>query len=246
MYIAWERKRVKGRGGSPFLVGDPARGDADYAPPWRGLACEHHGRNRNDYTPFVVRDERADGRLHQQVLFNLPTIRSCCIADPLRRAAWWHDIEWALKLWDELGDPTLTNDFRFFRLIVVFELREHIPKPTAAGIRDFTEFRAARDFEDQQRDETNRSYWSRRIKWEESQRWSARDSGFGSGPGPLPPDCFAILNLSARATREQVKASHRELVMRNHPDRGGDNVAFIRIQAAYEEALAILASRARS
>lgn len=61
--------------------------------------------------------------------------------------------------------------------------------------------------------------------------------GWTSGP-------FLALGLTASASREEVKARHRELALRHHPDRGGDAGEFRRVQAAYEAALVILDERA--
>lgn len=64
-----------------------------------------------------------------------------------------------------------------------------------------------------------------------------------AAPGGGPPDreLYAILNLSADATEEEIKRSYRQLVTTYHPDKARDPAlqaeagrAFNRIQEAYE------------
>lgn len=43
-----------------------------------------------------------------------------------------------------------------------------------------------------------------------------------------------VLDISADATWDVVRARYRELVMQHHPDRGGTVEEFRRIQTAYE------------
>ncbi len=231
MYIAWQQSPVKGRGGGPFLEGPPG-----YAPPWRGLRCEHHGGGRVEWIPFVVEDERRDGQLRQRLLFELPAIRSCCIDDESRRAAWWHDVDWAVRTWAELGEGAFAADLARDRSAVLADLRDVIRKPTPLGHRDFATFRADREAEDQARDATNRAYWSQRIPRE-------RHEGGNAGPAPRPADCFGVLGLKPDAPLGRIKARHRSLVMQHHPDRGGDPARFREVQDAYERALADLERR---
>ncbi|MCS5691179.1 DnaJ domain-containing protein [Cyanobium sp. FGCU-6] len=44
---------------------------------------------------------------------------------------------------------------------------------------------------------------------------------------------LAVLGLQRGASREAVKAAHRRLVKRHHPDVGGEVETFHRIDAAY-------------
>ena len=143
MFIAWQKLPVKGRGGGPFLAGDPG-----YAPPWRGLRCEHHGGGRAEWTPFVAQPERHAGQLRQKLIYALPPIRSCCVEDDFHRAAWWHDVDWAVKLWEELGDGPILDELSRDRAAILAEIREVVRKPSPAGLRDFAAFRAEREAED--------------------------------------------------------------------------------------------------
>ena len=236
-YIAWQADPIKGRGGGPFLVGEPS-GLAGYAEPWRGLRCEHHGGGRTEWTPFLVNDERRDGKLRQNLLYRLPAIRSCCVADELHRAAWWHDVDWALKLWADLGDASQADAIARDRSAILAGLREFVPKPNPAGLRAFAGFRADREVEDQARDLANQAYWAEQVRRHQPQ---ADDT-----PRiPQPSDGFRILNLPPGATLDQIKARHRVLAKLHHPDRGGEPARFRTIQAAYESILAAYHRRSR-
>ena len=241
MYIAWQQLPVKGRGGGPFLDGPPG-----YAPPWRGLRCDHHGGGRDEWTPYVVEDERRDGMVRQRLVFQLPPIRSCCIQDEFTRAAWWHDVDWAIRLWAELDAGPRAADRVNDRAGIAADLRAVIRKPSPAGIRDFTAFRAAREGEDHARDEANRIYWTRQVEQEREHgqgQGHRQKKGGGRGAEPPPADCFAVLGLKPDATLARVKARHRALAMSHHPDRGGDPARFREVQDAYERALADIERR---
>jgi len=231
MFIAWQRLPVKGRGCGPFLAGDPG-----YAQPWRGLRCEHHGGGRAEWTPFVVHLERHAGQLRQKLIYTLPPIRSCCIEDDFHRAAWWHDVDWAVKLWGELGDGLILDELSRDRAAILAEIREVVRKPSPAGIRDFAAFRAERQAEDKGRDEANRAYWAGRVHQNQEQARVDRKQ--------RPAGYFAVLGLRPDATLDQIKARHRERVKQHHPDRGGDPAKFREIQDAYERAVADLERRA--
>ena len=227
-YIAWQADPIKGRGGGPFLVGE-SEGLAGYAEPWRGLRCEHHGGGRTVWTPFLVVDERRDGKLRQQLLYRLPAIRSCCVADDFHRAAWWHDVDWALKLWADLGDASQADTLARDRSAILAGLREVVPKPTPAGLRAFATFRSEREAEDQARDLANGAYWAEQVRRHQPQP--------DTPAVPQPSDGFRILNLPQSATLDQIKARHRVLAKLHHPDRGGEPARFRTIQAAYESIL---------
>ena len=47
-------------------------------------------------------------------------------------------------------------------------------------------------------------------------------------------DPYAVLEVSPRASADQVRDRYRELAMRHHPDRGGDPAAMRRLNDAYE------------
>lgn len=233
--ISWDYEPVKGRGGGPFLEGMPA-GLVPYAPPWVGLRCEHHGRERIEWTPYLVRTERREGQQRRVPVHQLPTIRSCCVRDHLRNAAWWHDVEWALKLWGDFAEGDEAEELAEARGDFLASLRLFVFRPTGFGIDQFAAFRDHREAEDLARDAANRAYWEdqvhRRRERHVEEQAQAPDAG------------LRILGLRANATLAQVKARHRVLVLEHHPDRGGDEARFRQVQAAYESLLAEFERRA--
>lgn len=56
-------------------------------------------------------------------------------------------------------------------------------------------------------------------------------------------DPFAALGLTRSATLDEVRAARRRLAFDVHPDRGGDQVAMQRVNAAFEAAVAHLTGR---
>ncbi|MBI4142999.1 J domain-containing protein [Candidatus Uhrbacteria bacterium] len=48
------------------------------------------------------------------------------------------------------------------------------------------------------------------------------------------PNYYAMLELSRRATPQEIKAAYRRLSRVHHPDRGGDTAKFRAITDAYE------------
>jgi hypothetical protein len=61
-------------------------------------------------------------------------------------------------------------------------------------------------------------------------------------PGQLDwrPRWAMILQVSADASRDEIKRAYHVLAMLNHPDHGGSNDVMIDINKAYDEALAQL------
>jgi len=51
------------------------------------------------------------------------------------------------------------------------------------------------------------------------------------------PECLVVLGVAAPATANEVRRAYRRLAKEHHPDAGGEETAFVRIQAAYEEAI---------
>ena len=47
-------------------------------------------------------------------------------------------------------------------------------------------------------------------------------------------DYYALLGVDKTASADQIRNGFRDKAMINHPDRGGDPVAYSGIQAAYE------------
>jgi len=58
-------------------------------------------------------------------------------------------------------------------------------------------------------------------------------------------DPYRILGVARGCTREEVKEAFRAKVPSAHPDRGGEDLTFIQLRAAYEQILAELDRRPR-
>jgi hypothetical protein len=57
------------------------------------------------------------------------------------------------------------------------------------------------------------------------------------------PRCILALGLTMPCTADDIRAAYRRKVKRLHPDRGGDRRQFLRLQAHFEQALAVVAGR---
>jgi hypothetical protein len=55
------------------------------------------------------------------------------------------------------------------------------------------------------------------------------------------PRCILALGLALPCTTDDVLAAYRRKVKLLHPDRGGDRREFLRLQAHFEQALALVA-----
>ena len=47
-------------------------------------------------------------------------------------------------------------------------------------------------------------------------------------------DPLSVLELTGKPTWDEIKSQYRKLVLKHHPDRGGNPETFKKIQAAYE------------
>ncbi len=54
------------------------------------------------------------------------------------------------------------------------------------------------------------------------------------------PRCLTALGLRLPCTEEEVKQAYRNKVKHLHPDRGGDKRKFLKLQACFEESLALV------
>jgi len=59
------------------------------------------------------------------------------------------------------------------------------------------------------------------------------------------PRCVLALGLTMPCTAEDVLAAYRRKVKQLHPDRGGNRREFLRLQAHFEQALAIVEGNSR-
>lgn len=82
---------------------------------------------------------------------------------------------------------------------------------------------------------------------DDKRRWEAdhRELEPSIGQQSDTPDCFAALGLRGDATLSDVKRAYRRLVLKVHPDHGGDAATFRQLQADYEACLAYLAEQSQ-
>ena len=92
---------------------------------------------------------------------------------------------------------------------------------------------AFREEQRRQREHREERQRGRKSRWFE-------DSFFDEGPREFPvaqeeeEDPFKVLGLKRSASDEDIKTKYRELILVHHPDKGGDQEEFIRIQEAYD------------
>jgi hypothetical protein len=168
MYIAWKSRSVKGRKKAPLLQDDAlGREHPDGETAWKPLSCDHRGAGRVAWTALLVHAERRDGKPRQKLLHRLPTIRSCCVADPFLRAAWWFDVDRTIASWKQAHGLEAAFIARDGRAILA-KLRAVVPPPTRGGRRDFATYRRWRE----------REHHARRSRidaeWWQSQEEAAR------------------------------------------------------------------------
>lgn len=253
MYVVWRKRPVIGEKRTVFLQDWDANSDS--ATPWKPLHCDHRGPGRVAWTPLVMHAERRDGKPLQKLLHRLPTIRSCCIADPFRRAAWWCDLEWNVEFWRKYSIRPLHAFSIHNKLAVIAKLREVVPSPTPSGVRDFREYRLAKEREHKARWDAIYERMDREAQRQQAEREAAdgerqrreqgqreredreREDVRSAFRRPGEPDCFAVLGLRPDATPKDIKARFRDMVKQHHPDRGGNSGEFIRVKAAYDQAM---------
>lgn len=64
--------------------------------------------------------------------------------------------------------------------------------------------------------------------------------------GELPREsALATLGLARGATLDEIKRAYRKRALETHPDRGGEQAAFVRVQRAYESASRRVGKRGR-
>lgn len=44
---------------------------------------------------------------------------------------------------------------------------------------------------------------------------------------------YEVLEVGSKASHEELRSSYRRLLLRDHPDHGGSDEAFVRLQSAY-------------
>ena len=241
VFVIWRSRPVIGRGPGPFLLGDPMCRDADCARYWWGMRCEHRGPGRLAWTPLVMHSERREGGPRQRALLRLPTIRTCCIADRLNRAAWWHDVNYTLRGLPGWAEGPLNDALLRDRPAMLARLREVVPRPTPRGRAELAAFlEARRAVAEAQHEQDDRGFRERAAEGDPRFRAVSMDDPFGAAARRDAGEArginadLATLGLSPDAGPEEVGARFRELARRHHPDRGGEVADFICIQHAYE------------
>ncbi|MGH8509105.1 MAG: DnaJ domain-containing protein [Gammaproteobacteria bacterium] len=74
-----------------------------------------------------------------------------------------------------------------------------------------------------------------RVYGEEWKTAASSDAGRASRPGRAsmtPEEAYAVLALAPGATKDQIVAAHRRLILRFHPDRGGSDYLAAKINQA--------------
>ncbi len=89
--------------------------------------------------------------------------------------------------------------------------------------------------EKREREARNQEYNDRKAR----DFWSRYFGGFFTGveeeEEQLAPDYpFSVFGLKKSASNEDMKREYRKSILKTHPDKGGNNEAFRRIQQAWE------------
>jgi hypothetical protein len=158
MFIVWKRRPIT----SPRPEEASRRHD-------HHAACPHPAEGeRWALVPSLVRSRRVGGCPRQEHVARLPSIRSCCVADPIARAAWWASIERELASWRSLvGTDCDAGWFdEDLAAAVVARLAETVPAPTEAERRAYRARRAERERELDARFEVMRASFARAMGWE--------------------------------------------------------------------------------
>jgi DnaJ-domain-containing protein 1 len=80
----------------------------------------------------------------------------------------------------------------------------------------------------------------RRAREEEQARARARAALWSPGG---PHNAFVTLGLLSNASIDEIKSAYRRKAVEHHPDRGGDHLAMVKLNAAYEAAVEYAAWR---
>jgi hypothetical protein len=198
------------------------------------------------WTPRLVHSRRVDGQPRQQVLYLLPALRSCCILDPLIRAAWWAAIEdWEAQILEGLTDEETERFLTSHHDTIFARLRDRVPPATSRGRELLTEHCLAverlRQEQERLRQEEQQRWEEARRRQEQQRQEQQRRRARAAAAGELR--WWDVMGLSPTATWLEVQQRYRELVMLVHPDRGGDDRQMALLNAAREQAEAELRGR---
>ncbi len=114
MYLIWKKRKVR--------TSRPSEG------------CLHQEpAGRLSLVPVLVRNRRVKGRPRQEHVAALPSIRTCCLGDPLIRARWWNEVLARLERLEntERGTDGAERQGQDWRLKVRASLESKVAYPSA-------------------------------------------------------------------------------------------------------------------
>jgi len=131
--------------------------------------------------------------------------------------------------------------WRYYYATTVLKIRkETCPTETNRIEREREERRL--EYEERKRRQAEEDAYFQRIREERQKAWEKmRDAYFFmlfSGFKLPPLNEFRILGLTKDATADEVRSAYRELTIKYHPDRGGDQEKFVQITEAKNKCLA--------
>src|SRR5262249_60585495 len=120
MYLVWKKRKVQ--------TSRPSEG------------CLHQGQaGRVSLVPILVRNRRVSGKPRQEHVAALPSIRTCCLGEPMIRARWWREVQEILERLQESGKGTeqVGEAAQDWRLRVRVGLESKVAYPTPQEWNDF-------------------------------------------------------------------------------------------------------------
>jgi hypothetical protein len=77
-------------------------------------------------------------------------------------------------------------------------------------------------------------------RWGTSEMVDAAFTGYAALPSATSGEsCWAVLGVRTGASQIEIEAAYRDQAKRHHPDRGGDDESFKRLQNAYQQVLQV-------
>jgi hypothetical protein len=70
-----------------------------------------------------------------------------------------------------------------------------------------------------------------------------RDDSVPEWARPKVPRCLVVFGLGWPCEKEELLRAYREKIKTQHPDHGGDQKQFLKLQAHFEEAMAMVRKR---
>ena len=85
--------------------------------------------------------------------------------------------------------------------------------------------------ENERKEQFKRDFMSGKFFYDETQNENCNNSYFDNHSEVIHP----IFKIKKSSSEEDFKKAYRKLILKHHPDKGGDSSFFIKIQEAYEE-----------